>query len=181
MANTNQLKYIIEPEMKRIFCDTYCAETLSLSNKQLQCIFNDMEPDLVAVSYEKGILHIGEITTSGFMGQKGKDFHIGAVKKIFEAFSKFYLLRLDKAGVLQRLRKYYDISIISDIQCHFIVPEGSRFIKALGYRAKLFDTGVMSLDTIKLDKEYELLMIQILMNAKDEMGKQGGVSFIEYR
>lgn len=168
MANTNQLKYIVEPELKGLFCELNNSSLISLSNKQLQHIFNDMEPDLVAIN-SKGILHIGEITTSGFMGQKGKDFHIGAVKKIFEAFSKFHLLHMDKAGVLQRLSKYHDLDKAQDIQCHFIVPEGARFIKALGYRAKLFDTGIMKLETIKLTDETEQLMIQILMNAKQEM------------
>lgn len=88
MANTNQLKYIVETEIKRIFSEKYGCKLLTLSNKQLQVIFNDMEPDVVAINHEKGILHIGEVTTSGFMGQRGKDFHIGAVKKVFEAFSK---------------------------------------------------------------------------------------------
>ena len=95
MANTNQLKCSIEFDIKRKFEEKYYCKVISLSNKNLQYIFNDMEPDLVAIDINSGILHIGEITTSGFMGQRGRDFHIGAVKKIFEAFSKFYLLLLD--------------------------------------------------------------------------------------
>jgi len=169
MANTNQLKGIIEFDIKRKFEEKYCCKVIYLSNKNLQYIFNDMEPDLVAINTKSSILHIGEITASGFMGQRGKDFHIGAVKKIFEAFSKFYLLLHDQEAVIKRLSYHYDIGRINSIECHFIVPEGTRFIKALGYRAKLFDTGIMKLDTIKLDSVNEQLMIQVLMNAKQEM------------
>ena len=100
MANTNQLKYIVELDIKRNFCEKYSCELIALSNKQLQQIFNGAEPDLVAIDINSGTLYIGEITTSGFMGHNGKDFHIGAVKKIFEAFSKFYILLMDKDGVL---------------------------------------------------------------------------------
>ena len=73
--------------------------------------------------------------------------------------------------VIQRLSKYHDFEAINDIKCHFIVPEGARFIKALGYKANLFKTGIMSLDTIKLSNDSEQLMIQILMRAKEEMGQ----------
>lgn len=169
MANTNKLKYIVEPVMKRQFCEKYACELIPLSNKQLQIIFSGMEPDVVAISHKNNILHIGEITTSGFMGQKGRDFHIGAVKKISEAFSKFYLILLDKDEIIQRLCKYYNIEAIDKIDCHFIVPEGAKFINALGYREKLFDIGVMKLDIIKLDYENEKLMLQVLMDAKKEM------------
>lgn len=171
MANTNQLKYIIEQELKRNFCDKNDCELITLSNKELQHIFNDMEPDLVAIDKNSGTLHIGEITTSGFMGHRDKDYHIGAGKKVFEAFSKFYLLLMDKGAVIQRLSKYHDFEAINNIKCHFIVPEGARFIKALGYKAKLFKTGIMSLDTIKLTNDSEQLMIQILIRAKEEMGQ----------
>lgn len=47
MANTNQLKYIIEPEMQRRFCEIYCCDLISLTNNQLKDIFNDMEPDFI--------------------------------------------------------------------------------------------------------------------------------------
>lgn len=71
--------------------------------------------------------------------------------------------------MFQRLSKYHTLETVNDIICHFIVPEGARFIKALGYRAKLFETGIMKLDKIKLTDENEQLMIQVLMRAKQEM------------
>lgn len=76
---------------------------------------------------------------------------------------------MDKDNILQKLNKYSNVAITSKVDCHFIVPEGARFINALGYRSRLFDTGVMKLDKIKLDGKSEQLIMQILMKAKKEM------------
>ena len=51
---------------------------------------------------------------------------------------------------------------IESIKCFFIVPEGSRFISALGYRKRLFEKGIMDLETIELSIETHELMLKVL-------------------
>ncbi len=101
MANTNQLKYIIEPELKRNFCDKYGCELIALSNKELQHIFNDMEPDLVAIDKNSGTLHIGEITTSDLwdiktkiiISEQAKRFLKHSQNSIYSSWTKVWLYR----------------------------------------------------------------------------------------
>lgn len=172
MVNTNILKTVVEPELCQGFRNKYLCEKLIFSKNELNRIFLEMEPDLVAFDGNKGILYIGEITVSGYNGHRGRDFHIGAARKFAECFSKFYLLKhleensqeiTKKIGMLKPEYNFKTISY------HLIVPEGSRFIKALGYREKLLETGVMFLDEISLSEITKGLMLEILENAKNEM------------
>ena len=128
-----------------------------------------MEPDLVAYQVEEKVLHLGEITTSGYHGQKGKDFHVGAVKKVFEAFAKFTFWRDDLKAILRRFQESgFDVEVES-LVCSFIVPEGSRFINALGYRSKLFDKDIMDLEVIPLSPKTKEIMTEIHRSAKAEI------------
>lgn len=126
-----------------------------------------MEPVLLGYHAIDNKLYIGEITTSGYMGQRGRDFHVGAVKKVFEAFCKFFLIH-DDENIMMRFSKHMDNIKIESIKCFFIVPEGSRFINALGYRKRLFEKGIMDLETIELSIETHELMLKVLLNAKNE-------------
>lgn len=168
MANTNQLKTVVEKEMIDTFCKNYGIEILKLSTKHQQDIFCGMEPDLIAYDKKNNTLFLGEITTSGYMGQRGKDFHVGAVKKVFEAFSKFYLFHDDKDGIRDRLMSHTDKVKFSKLRCFFIVPEGSKFINSLGYRDLLFQTRYMDLETVELTKETHKIMMKVLLDSKEE-------------
>lgn len=170
MANTNKLRSIVEPALAKEFETKYHCRLLRFSTKELKNIFLGMEPDLVAISDDGITLYIGEITTSGFLGRKGKDFHVGGVKKVFEAFSKFYLFSLsdNNATILNRLKHYYPSLESKVVSYHFIVPRGSRFVKALGYREGLFRTGLMHLDLLPLSPNIQNIMEETLNISKDE-------------
>ncbi len=172
MANTNVLKTKVEQALIQSFVNKYTGvRILELSTREKFYVFQGTEPDLVGVNNENSTLYLGEITTSGYLGQRGKDFHIGAVKKVFESFSKFYLYNLSKDEIISRIAKYYSNLRLENISCHFIVPEGSRFIKALGYRRRLFQTGYMILDELYLPEETKHIMIDVLEKSQKEMKK----------
>lgn len=166
VANTNLLKTVVEPEIIENFCNKHQLQIIKLSKQQIKEVFDDMEPDLIG--YRDNTLFIGEITTSGYMGQKGHDFHVGAVRKVFEAFCKFYLIHDDEEDIIIKLSKYMDKIKIDTIKCYFIVPKGSKFINALGYRKRLFEKGIMDLETIELTSETCKIMLTVLMESKNE-------------
>jgi len=109
---------------------------IPLTPKQKREIFDRMDPDLVA--YGCNTLHIGEITSSGYYGKNGKDFHIGATRKLGEAFTKLYIYKKEISTIIKRLKPHLGSDDIESVEYHFIVPEGSRFIRDLGYRARIF-------------------------------------------
>lgn len=173
MANTNKLKTVIEPDLISGFYKKYQCSKLSLKKKDLNQVFLEMEPDLVAYDKKRSILYVGEITVSGYNGQRGKDYHVGAVKKLAESFSKFYLIKLEEniQVITKKIKELIPNFSFEKISCHFIVPKGSRFIKALGYRKRLFETGIMLLDVIPLSKDSKEIMLTILHESKQEMMK----------
>lgn len=171
MANTNQLKKIVENEIINTFCEKHKVRRMDISRKDLHTIFFDTEPDLVGYDEQSKTLYIGEITTSGYFGGRGKDYHVGAVKKIYEAFSKFYLFHDDKEILFSRIKKSDFCMEPSRLKCFFIVPEGSRFINALGYRDRLFKKGYMELEKIPLLKGTYDVMKKVLLDSKNEMLK----------
>ena len=57
---------------------------------------------------------------------------------------------------------------IDKIKCFFIVPKGSKFINALGYRNRLFEKGIMDLETIELTNETYEEMLRVLKDSKYE-------------
>ena len=172
MVNTNKLKTEIEPELTDYFCKKYECNNLNFTSPtKVKDIFLGMEPDLVAYDKNHGILYIGEITSSGFNGQRGRNFHVGAVKKVAESFSKFYLILLENniRKIKEKLLIQHPECDFNKISCHFIVPKGSKFVKALGYREKLFETGIMRLDELPLSNKSEKIMREILEKAKKEI------------
>lgn len=168
MANTNELKTVVEPELIQFFCEKNELTQLDINRAQVKQIFNEMEPDLIAYSTQHKTLYVGEVTTSGYLGQKRGDFHVGAVKKIFEAFSKFYLFFDDFENIVKRIAWYIPTMKIDNLKCVFIVPQGSRFINALGFRKRLFEKGYMTLETIELSPATKELMIRVLLESKNE-------------
>ncbi len=176
MANTNLLKTVVEKEIIKMYCEKHVASQIELSIKMVKFIFDGTEPDLVAYRAADRTLHLGEITTSGFQGQKGKNFHIGAVKKVFEAFAKFTLWRDDLDTILQRFRECGIDNEVENVVGSFIVPEGCKFIHALGYRNKLFNKGIMTLEVIPLKPETIEVMLEVHHSAKAEIWiKKGDV------
>ncbi len=171
MANTNKLK-IVEQEMIDTFYKINKVMSVKLSTKQKKSIFLGMVPDLVAYAKRKKMLYIGEITTSGYFGQRGKDFHLGAVRKIFEAFSKFYLIKrkIDISNLRSKLKAIgTNIQEFNEIKCHFIVPEGARFLNAFGFRKELFNAKIMDLNIIRLSPELQKIMEDTLRKSINEM------------
>lgn len=171
MANTNLLKTVVEPELIRLFAEKYKCRVLDLSRTQLKYVFSEMEPDLVAVDNQGVNLYIGEITTSGYLGQRGGDFHIGAARKVTESFAKFYLYKLDSKTIFERLSRYESGLQLTTISNHFIVPQGARFLRALGYRERFLTTENMQLDELILQPRVKNIMMEVLNNSKNEMEK----------
>lgn len=171
MANTNGLKKIVEPDLINSFKQKYGCELISLPSKSIKNIFLEMEPDLIGFDKENCVLFIGEITTSGYFGQRGKNFHIGAVRKLAEAFSKFYLFHMEenREKIFRNIQKVQSNVQPQLLSCHFIVPERSRFIKALGYRERLFQTGIMKLDELPISSNAMMVMDETLKKSIDEM------------
>jgi hypothetical protein len=162
-------------EIINTFCKEKSLELIDLSKKDIKSIFSNMEPDLIAYDKVKKVLHIGEITTSGYYGHKNKDFHLGATKNVFEAFSRFYIFLKNEEFSNQIKNKIIDFKpeiLVNKIECHFVVPEGSRFIKALGYRGMLLNAGIMSLNQVNLSDKTKRIMKQVLQNSKKEMLKK---------
>lgn len=175
MTNTNRLKTKIEPEIIDRFCKKYECNLLYFDPKinpksKLKEIFLGMDPDLVAYNINKHILYIGEITASGYNGHRG-NFHIGAARKFAEIFSKFYLFKMEENEIRKRIEMLKSEYVIESISCHLIVPEGSKFIKALGYRKKLIESGIMFLDEIPLSENVNKVMHEVLESARREIKK----------
>ena len=102
MANTEKLKTIIEPELAELFLKKHSARRL-LPGRLL-----GMDCDVVAYSESNRVLWFCEITTSGFLGKGKSDFHVGAVRKFCEGFSKFFILRSHQEKVREDIQKRFD-------------------------------------------------------------------------
>ncbi|OGR89772.1 MAG: hypothetical protein A3A86_04660 [Elusimicrobia bacterium RIFCSPLOWO2_01_FULL_60_11] len=169
MANTNELKNVIEPALSERFWKTKNAQQVVPSLGLRRELFG-MEFDGIGINREQKTLYFCEITVSGFLGHRGKDFHIGATRKFADAFARFSIIThsLTKASLLRAAERDYDIKL-EHIRCHLVVPKGSRFIRALGYRTRLLEMGVMDLTEIELpDNEGEILN-RVLKAASAEM------------
>ena len=101
--------------------------------------FLQYTPDFVAYDNRGEVLYIGEITVSGYLGRKGRNFHIGGVRKLAEVFTKFYLFNIEdnRKMIIQRLKQVHENIHLKKVSCHLVIPEKSKFIKAIGYRNKL--------------------------------------------
>jgi len=78
---------------------------------------------------------------------------MGATRKLGEAFLKLYINKKEITTILQRLNNYLGSVDIESVHYHFIVPEGSRFIKGLGYRGRIFIDDFVKLTSVPLAEE----------------------------
>ncbi len=133
--------------------------------------FLQYTPDFVAYDNRGEVLYIGEITVSGYLGRKGRNFHIGGVRKLAEVFTKFYLFNIEdnRKMIIQRLKQVHENIHLKKVSCHLVIPEKSKFIKAIGYRNKLLETDIIKLDMLPLTARTEKTVTETLQNAKDEM------------
>jgi hypothetical protein len=114
------------------------------------------------------ILYFGEVTTSGFLGSKKSNTHIGAQKKVEQAFSKFFIIRSNYDDLKMKLMIYDNTLVIESIACYFIIPDGSKFISSIGYRKRLFSNEIMKLEQIFLSDTMKELMTKTLENCRKE-------------
>ncbi|MBK9497784.1 MAG: hypothetical protein IPO06_00110 [Leptospiraceae bacterium] len=162
MANTKLLKEQIEPKLRAIFVNENQIDLLNNVHEIL-----GTQPDVIGE--KENILYLGEITVSGYLGSTKGDFHIGATRKLAESFLKLFILKKQKKKLEKELAdKYNFIRNYADIQLYFIYPENARFMKALGYREFIFDSGAIKKYPIHLDNESEALLNDVLNNARNE-------------
>jgi len=169
MANTNELKNIIEPALSERFWKIKSAQQVVPSSGLRRELFG-MEFDGIGIHREQRALYFCEITVSGFLGHRGKDFHIGATRKLADAFARFSIVTHlpTKDSLLQAAERDYG-ERLEHVRCHLVVPKGCRFIRALGYRTRLLEMGVMELTEVELpDRELEILN-RVLKAASAEM------------
>ena len=166
MANTQAFK-LVEKELRQLFIKKHKAKLISCGR------ILGMEFDLVAYSEEKKCLYIGEITASGYYGNQGK-FHIGGARKLAESFSKCYLIKnnIENAGI--EIRRSNPGLKWKKVGCYFIIPKGSEFITALGYRKKLLEAGIMNLEEYNLSAEMQDVLEKALKESREEQKLQKG-------
>ena len=87
MANTNELKNIIEPALLEGFWKILGAEPLVAAVTLRGDLFG-MKFDGIGIHREQRSLIFCETTASGFLGHLGKDFHIGATRKFADTFAQ---------------------------------------------------------------------------------------------
>lgn len=160
MANTNQIKEEIEPQIAACFICEIGAELTKIKK------IIGMQPDIIAT--KNNTLIFGEITTSGYLGGNKNNYHQGGVKKINEAFAKFSLIRFEEDKILNRANEITGKKHTA-IECYFIVPQDSKFLSQIGYRNNLFEMNVMKLAEVKIPNEVERLLVSILMDCRNEM------------
>jgi hypothetical protein len=159
MANTNGLKEVVEPFMVKEVLKKYEATKLPIK------VILEMHPDLLAYTVDTVI--IGEATTSGFNGSKRGNYHAGGIKKLFEAFCKFSILKSHEDEILSIFSEETHCSF-KKIRYLFIVPKGSKFIDGLGYRQRLLSMNIMELELVKLNPETDRILKDNLKNCQDE-------------
>lgn len=120
------------------------------------------KPDVIGE--KNGELYLGEITVSGFLMSKGRNFHIGGTKKLADSFLKLFILKNLLSEINQELSRNFP-----KIHICFIYPASSAFMKALGYREQIFKLGYLEKYPIEIDKDMEQKLIEVLTFAKDEM------------
>lgn len=163
MARTQALKLIIQPELAAGFLKGHSAIEITTGRVL------GMEFDLVGYSNADRVLWFCEITASGFLGKGRGDFHVGASRKFCEGFAKFSVLKFNEREAKRNLQTVTNDPVILDahIECRFVVPLGSRFIQALGWRGQLIGT-MMRTEEIPLSESSRETMIQVLLEARRE-------------
>lgn len=129
-----------------------------------------MEPDGIGIDPASGTLFMCEVTASGYMGGKRGDFHDGAATKLAETFARFSLLTHPKTReeLLVAASKEH-ACLLTQLRCHLIVPKGTRFIHALGYRTRFLELDVMELTQVELSSSEQQVMEAVLRAARGEM------------
>jgi hypothetical protein len=169
MANTNDLKNVIEPALLEGFWKAGKGQQ-GVPTTALRRELFGMEFDGIGLLPQERALCFCEITVSGYHGHNGRDFHVGATKKFADAFARFSIVMYPstKAALLKAASREFAAELES-VHCHLVVPKGSRFIRALGYRTRLLEMGIMRLTEIQLHKEERELLERVLNAARDEM------------
>jgi hypothetical protein len=129
-----------------------------------------MDYDLIAISESEGTLWFCEITTSGYFGGSKGPFHVGASRKICESHAKFAILRDNEAQARKVLTDRTGNSRLKNyrLECGFVVPKGSLFITALGWRTQLITGAVMRQEPIELPQDIQQCMEEVLGDASKE-------------
>lgn len=169
MANTNDLKNIVEPAVLAAFWSSHGAQPIP-DRTHLAAFVYGMELDGIGISRDAGRLYVCEVTASGYLGHRGKNFHVGAVRKFADAFARFSIVMhaQNREALLAAASRHHSAPL-SDIECHLVVPKGSRFIQALGYRNRLLEIGVMHLTEVELQPEIEVVLCKVLGSASAEI------------
>jgi len=169
MANTNELKNVIEPALLEQFWREYGARQVVPSPGLRSELFG-MELDGIGIQPGERSLLVCETTASGFLGHRGKDFHIGATRKFADAFARFSIIMHPptRDALLLAASRDYHLEL-EHIKCSLVVPKGSRFIRALGYRVKLLEMGVMKLVEVELSRDEGEILERVLRAASAEM------------
>ncbi|TKB94952.1 MAG: hypothetical protein E8D41_02655 [Nitrospira sp.] len=169
MANTNDLKNVIEPALLEGFRKSEKGHQVVQTAALRRELFG-MEFDGIGLQPQHKTLCFLEATVSGYLGHNGRDFHIGASKKFADAFARFSIVMFPptKAALLKAATQEFATDL-ENINCHLVVPKGSRFIRALGYRTRLLEMGIMRVTEIELPEEEREILMQALNAARDEM------------
>jgi len=165
MANTQILKEVIEPELAEAFLKQHSARRLTCGRVL------GMDYDLIAFSEGDLVLWLCEITASGYLGKGSRDFHVGAVRKFCEGSAKFAIAARHEQDVKNQIRVRYPEISPSEVRCHFIVPQGSRFIRALGWRRQLLGANLMHLEELGLSENSQRLLEQVLLQSRREQDR----------
>ena len=129
-----------------------------------------MEFDGIGIHRKARALFFCEITVSGYLGHRGRNFHVGATKKFSDSFARFSIVVHPsvRGGLLAAVSLDHGIEF-KEVKCHLVVPKGTRFIRALGYRKKLLEMGIMALMEIELPASECSLLETVLKAASAEM------------
>jgi hypothetical protein len=169
MANTNDLKNVIEPALLERFWLTSGVEPIVPTLGLRRELFG-MEFDGIGIHRKKRALLFCETTLSGYLGHRGRDTQAGAVKKFADSFARFSIVvhQPVRHALLAAVTREYGIEF-KEIKCHLVVPKGSRFIRALGYRTQLLQMDAMALVEIELPASGCKILEAVSNSARAEM------------
>ena len=148
MANTNEYKNLEAACLNQFYKDQDLLK-LDIRNAEQRKLFGKMELDIIGYSNRDKNLFLGEFTASGFFGLNGKDYHIGANRKLAESFLKLYICR-QKEG---EIKKYFNEYRIDKIRYIFAVPKGALFLNGLTFQKEIFGLSFLELKQIEINSE----------------------------
>jgi hypothetical protein len=148
MANTQAYREIEESCLAAYYKNEELIK-VHIDPKSQRALFGSMEIDIIGYSKQKKTLHLGEFTASGYFGLNGGSHHIGANRKLAEAFLKLFVCHNKEKDVI----KYLDLYEIQKVRYIFAVPNGALFLKSLTYQNFIFSNSFLELKQIEIDKE----------------------------